>query len=150
MRIVITQGPRTLPNGNVIQRELVSMKSYCIIFYMEYKGSCFHKACGKKFRLESCRVNLYTWLQMGHAPHLVTYLDWTPLFECYMLWCGSKNKYQKGILCFKKIGVCAQNMKTVISSIVNIYDHLVSTKIFTLIMNQIFIRRASNIMRSIS
>ena len=44
---------------------------------------------------------------------------------------------------FKEIGLCAQNMTTVLNSIVNIiggdlYDHLMSTKIFTLNMNEIF------------
>lgn len=92
MRIVITQGLRTIPNGNIIQRELVSMKSYCIIIYMDRKGLCFHKACGKFIELESSRIKLYSWLTVD-MPYSVTYLNWTPLFGCYVLWCGSKNGY---------------------------------------------------------
>jgi hypothetical protein len=46
-------------------------------------------------------------------------------------------------MCSKEIGLCAQNMTNILNSIVNIiggnlYDHLMSTKIFTLIMNEIF------------
>ena len=53
-----------------------------------------------------------------------------------------KNGYQKD-MCSKEIGLCAQNVITILSSIVNIiegdiYDHLMSTQIFALIMNKIF------------
>jgi hypothetical protein len=52
---------------------------------------------------------------------------------------------------FHKIGLHAQNMNTILGSIVNVigvdlYDHLMSTRIFTLIMNKIF-RGAPKIMR---
>ena len=47
--------------------------------------------------------------------------------------------------CSKEIGLCAQNMLTFLGSIVNmvgsgwgeLYDYLMSTKIFSLIMNKI-------------
>jgi len=60
----------------------------------------------------------------------------------YVVWRGLKNGYQKDT-CLKEIGLCALNMTTILSSIVNttgrpirrIYEH----KIFTLIMNKIFI-----------
>ena len=40
----------------------------------------------------------FRWLQAGPkvgAPNLVTSLDQTPIFEWYVVWCGSKNGYQK-------------------------------------------------------
>jgi hypothetical protein len=60
-----------------------------------------------------------------------------------MVWCSSENGYQRD-LSFKGIGLCAQNTIAVLGSIVNIsegdlYDRLMSTRIFTLIMNKIFI-----------
>ena len=62
-----------------------------------------------------------------------------------MVWCGFKNRYQED-MCSKHIGLCAQNMITIVGSIINIngveedlYDHLMSTKIFPLIMNKIFV-----------
>ena len=68
---------------------------------------------------------------------------------CY----GSKNKYQKGIVFVKEIGPHAQNVITILGSIVNIigedlYDHLMSTRI-TLLMN-IMIRRDLNFMRKVT
>ena len=79
--------------------------------------------------------------------NLVPYLNWTPLFESYVIWCGSKNGFQK-YACLKKIGLYAQNVIiTNLGSIVNIiwgggrdlYDHLMSTTIFTSTMNKIAI-----------
>ena len=50
-------------------------------------------------------------------------------------------------MCLEEIGLRAQNMLTILSGIVNIiymggdmYDHLMSTRIFTLIMHKIFKR----------
>jgi hypothetical protein len=45
--------------------------------------------------------------------------------------CGSKNRHQKGIVCVKGIGLCAQNLLSFLGSIVNIiggdlYDHIMS------------------------
>ena len=52
----------------------------------------------------------------------------------------SKNKHQKN-MCSKEIGLRAQNIVTVLSLIVNtteknLYNHLISTRRFTLIMNK--------------
>ena len=57
--------------------------------------------------------------------------------------CGSKNGHQEGV-CLKEIGLHAQNMLSILGSMVNmigedLYDHLMSTRIFILIMNMIFI-----------
>ena len=43
---------------------------------------------------------------------------WTPIFEWYVVRCGSKNG-QQIYICSKQIGLCAQNMLTVLGSIVN-------------------------------
>ena len=37
--------------------------------------------------------------------NLVTYLEWTPICEWYVIKCGSKNRHKK-YTCFKKIGLC--------------------------------------------
>jgi hypothetical protein len=61
-----------------------------------------------------------------------------------VVWCGSKIGSQKDM--FKKeIGLRVQDMLAILGSIVNIRvkvnlsDHLMSTKIWTLIMKKIFI-----------
>ena len=53
------------------------------------------------------------------VPNLVTYLYQTPIFEWYVVRCGSKNRYQND-LCLKEIGLHAQNMVTILGSTVNI------------------------------
>ena len=75
-----------------------------------------------------------------------TYLKPTPICEWDVVRCGSKNGYQKDIMWLEEIGLCAQNLITILGSMVNIslgegelYDHLMSRRIFTLIMNKIFI-----------
>ena len=59
-----------------------------------------------------------------------------------MVWSGSKNEYQEDV-CLKEIRLCAPNMITILGSMVNVtrgtYDHLMSMRLFTLIMNKIFI-----------
>ena len=79
-----------------------------------------------------------------------TYLNQIHIFEWYVVRCDFENGFQKDI-CLKEIGLCAQNMLTFLGSIVNIidgdlYDHLyMSMKIFTLIMDKIFIRALKSI-----
>ena len=41
------------------------------------------------------------------------------IFDCYVIWCGSKIEYKK-IKCLKEIGLCAQNMITILDTIFNI------------------------------
>ena len=62
-------------------------------------------------------------------------------------WCGSKNGHQKDMF-LNEVGTCAQNMITILSSIVNmiggrrggdLYHHVMSMRIFALLMNKIFI-----------
>jgi hypothetical protein len=47
------------------------------------------------------------------------------------------------MLCLKEIGLSAQNMLTILGSMIymfeDLYDHLLSTKILSLIMNRILI-----------
>jgi hypothetical protein len=55
--------------------------------------------------------------------------------------CGSKSEYQKN-LDLKKIRLRTQNMMIAIVNIIGVglYDHFMSTIIFTFMMNKIFIR----------
>ena len=81
-------------------------------------------------------------------PSSLTYTNWTPILEWYVVRCGSMNGYWKDS-CFIEIGLHARNMYTILGSIVNIfgvdlYDHLMSTRIFTLIINKILIGAPKN------
>ena len=49
----------------------------------------------------------------------VIYLNQTPIFEWCVIRCGSKNKYQKDV-CLKESELQAQNLITILGSIVNI------------------------------
>ena len=76
-------------------------------------------------------------------PKSVTYLDWTPIFGWYVVWYGSKNKYQKNIS-LKEIGLYVDNLMTILGSMVNTIErtyitHLMSLRISTFIMNKILI-----------
>ena len=60
-----------------------------------------------------------------------------------------RREYEKLALkyiCLQEIGLCAQNVLTIPSSIVNmigggdLYDHLMNTRLFTLMTNKIFIQ----------
>ena len=42
------------------------------------------------------------------VPKLVTYLYWTPICEWYVVWCVSKNGYEKD-MCLKEIGLKCSN-----------------------------------------
>ena len=73
--------------------------------------------------------------------NLVTYLYWTPIFEWYVVWCGSKSKYQKD-KCSKEIGLCVLNIITMLALIMNIIGGNLlfnEHKNLTLIVNKIFI-----------
>ena len=92
-----------------------------------------------------------TWYYMDDSldkvdvPNSVTFLNWTPIFECYVVRVGFKNGYKEDT-CFFKKGLCTQNnISTILSSIIYItkwglYDHLMSKRIFTLLMDKIFIQ----------
>ena len=41
---------------------------------------------------------------------MVAFLNWTSIFEWCVVRYGCKNGHQKDIMCFKEIGLCAQNM----------------------------------------
>ena len=62
------------------------------------------------------------------------------------MWLGvdPNNGHQNNIICFEEIRLRAQNLLTILGSIVNIiggalYDHLKRKKIFALMINKIFI-----------
>jgi hypothetical protein len=81
---------------------------------------------------------------------LVTFLYQTPAFEWYVVRFDYKNGYRIDI-CLKEIGVRAENMITTLGSIVSIigehlYGHLMSTRIFNLILSKTFIL-ALNVIR---
>ena len=87
-----------------------------------------------------CKVH-YSKVDM---PNSVTYRNQTPTCEWYVVWCGSKNGYQKDMRS-KEIGQCAQNMITILGSLVKsirggaYMTILWAQQIFTLLMNKIFI-----------
>ena len=73
----------------------------------------------------------------------ITYLSLTLIFEGHVVRGASKNRHHNDMY-VNKIELHAQNMITILSSIINIieedlYDHLMHMEIVTLIMNQIFI-----------
>ena len=54
------------------------------------------------------------------ATSLGHFLNNTLVFEWCVVRCGSKNGHQKGIMCFKEIGLHVQTLVTTLSSIVDI------------------------------
>ena len=52
-------------------------------------------------------------------PFMVTFFYKTHVFEWYVVWCTSRNIYPKN-LCFKEIGLHAQNMTIIIDSTIHI------------------------------
>ena len=75
------------------------------------------------------------------GPNLLTYLNRTLIFE--LVRCGSKYGHQNNI-CSKDIGLCAQNLLTILGSFVNIIGGtymivLGKRSVFTLAINKIFI-----------
>ena len=68
----------------------------------------------------------------------ITYLYQKPIILWYVFRCGFKNKYQKRLDYMLKINIA------ILDSILSIieggpYDHLMSTRIFTLVTNKIFV-----------
>ena len=47
-------------------------------------------------------------------PNWVTYLDRILYLSDMQFGCGSKNIYQNGIMCLKEVGLCAQNITTIL------------------------------------
>ena len=78
------------------------------------------------------------------VPHSNIAVIWTPICEWYVVRCRSKNEHQND-MCLEEIELRSQNMLIILESIVNIigggylYIRFMSTRIFTLIMNEIFI-----------
>ena len=90
-------------------------------------------------------------------PKLVPCFYWTLVFEWLQLGVTLRTNTKK-ITCLKEIGLHAQNMLTIIGSRVNIigkgetyiYDENMSTRTFTLTMNQILIRALIIIRKSVA
>jgi len=60
---------------------------------------------------------------------------WSPIFECNVVRCESKNGHQKD-MCVREIGVCDYNLLTILDSIINmiegdLHDHSMNKRIFT-------------------
>ena len=76
-------------------------------------------------------------------PYSVAFLTKTPIFNWYVVWCGSKNGYQKHVL-QKDWTMCPRydNHSKVNSQLYwgDLYDQVMSTRIFILIVNEIFVR----------
>ena len=71
-------------------------------------------------------------------PDSINCLNHTPMFEWCVIRCGSKNGHQLDMLSTKEIGLCAQNMLPILNneySWGNLYTHLMSMRIFIMIMN---------------
>jgi hypothetical protein len=80
------------------------------------------------------------------VPNSATYLTQTPILKWFVVWCGSQNMYQKNML-LKETRLYAQNMMTIMGSMGSmigggVYDQLMSTRILTMIMNEMYILRA--------
>ena len=82
-------------------------------------------------------------LKVADVSNSVTYLNQTPIFECGCELVWFQEQIPRGDMVKQKIGRCVQNMITILSSIMNIFDwdicsYLMSTMIFILIKNMIF------------
>ena len=80
-------------------------------------------------------------------PNLHKYMNWTHVFDWYVVTFGLITGYQKDT-CLDGIGLCVQNMRTIIDSTFNIpwrrgggkeeklYDHLMNTRSLTLTIDR--------------
>lgn len=126
---------------------IVDTIKFSLIYYHPYQStylvwvSYIHQV-----RMKTNKILVISYIHMSmHRGNLhvrqmclIWFLNQTPIFERYVVRCVSKNEYQKDIH-LKDIGLCAQNMISIPSSIVDIigrgvYDHLINTRIFTLIV----------------
>lgn len=56
------------------------------------------------------------------VPSLVTYLNRPPMFEWYVIRCASKRKCRRKDVCVTWVGLRAQNMTSILNSIVNVIE----------------------------
>ena len=108
-----------------------------------------NKHCKLHSKHHSCRLFVHQPFKVN-MPNMITYLNWTPIFEWYVFGCGFKNIYQKSGM-FKWDRTMCSNYYNY--SRLNhqhdwkeLYDHSMITRIFTSIMINTFIR-ALKIMR---
>ena len=70
----------------------------------------------QRYLLKTPHIYLHSFdLKVDNLYLVNTLLIRTPIFEWYVVWCGSKNKSQKE-MCLEEVGLCAQNMITIIGS----------------------------------
>ena len=62
-------------------------------------------------------TRLYLYVNKVELTNFVPSLNQPPIYEWYVVRCGSNNKYQK-YTCLKEIRVCAENMITILNSVV--------------------------------
>ena len=91
----------------------------CIVweYIIRYPILKYHILCGQdliQFRLATEKTT-----KVGN-PYPVTFLTRTPIFEWYVVWCGFKDIYHKGIMCLKDNKLHAQKIITIPGSTVNI------------------------------
>jgi hypothetical protein len=55
----------------------------------------------------------------AEVPNYNTTIIWTPIFEWYVVGCGSKNRHQNDTY-FKEIGLHARDLITILGAIVNV------------------------------
>ena len=79
----------------------------CFCFYLDFK-----------LRLEA-HEDCISHHPKVDVPNSVAELNQTSISGWYLVRCSSKNGYQKD-MCLKGIGLCAQNMITILGPIVNI------------------------------
>jgi hypothetical protein len=94
-------------SGHALDFDLLTISSYICVSY-PLRSSVVRKS--DQFRP--------TYLQVS-VPTFNTTIIWTPLFEWYVVTCGSKGGHQKDIICVKEIGLRAQNMLIMLRSIVS-------------------------------
>ena len=54
--------------------------------------------------------------------YLITLLNRTPIFMRYVVWCGSKNKFQKFDMCLKELDHMLENLLTTLTLIIDIIE----------------------------
>ena len=129
----------------------VTLTTYFLSYEKQMKGyNCLFKAQGPysicHFDLGQFGTSIHLWL--ATLSYLLTLIG-TLVFERYVLKCGSKNGHQKD-LCLKETEqVHAQNLMLILGSTINIdwgdlHDRSMRKRMFTLIVNEVFIHITSN------
>jgi hypothetical protein len=75
-------------------------------------------------------------------PYSLIFLNWTPIVKWYVVSCCSKDKFEKRHMFKRDWSTCSKHdnypRRNTQHDWGDVYGHLMSTKIFTFIMNKIF------------